>query len=72
MIHYFEFPLRLHSFEVILFHWATVAILAPAASQYGALALVVIPLFAILIWRLLFARGDTHNFRSHVLSQDVG
>jgi hypothetical protein len=72
MIHYYEFPLRLHSFEVILLHWVTVAVLAPAASQYAVLALVAIPLFAILIQRLLFAPGDTHNFRSHSLSEDGG
>jgi hypothetical protein len=69
MIHYYEFPLRLHSFEVILLHWVTVAILAPAASRYGALALVVIPLFAVLMGVVLFTPGDTHNFRSHSLSE---
>jgi hypothetical protein len=70
MIHYYEFPLRLHSFEVILLHWVTVAVLAPAASRYGVLALAATPLFAILIAVVLFAPGDTHNFRSHSLSQD--
>jgi hypothetical protein len=70
VIHYYEFPLRLHSMEVILLHWVTVVVLAPAASQYAALALIAIPLFAILIRRLLFVAGNTHNFREHSLFQE--
>ena len=70
MIHFYEFPLRLHSMEMILLHWVTIAVLAPAASQYGALALIAIPLFAILIRLLLFAPGSTHNFGEHSLLQD--
>ena len=70
MIHFYEFPLRLHSMEMILLHWVTIAVLAPVASQYGALALIAIPLFAILIRLLLFAPGSTHNFGEHSLLQD--
>jgi hypothetical protein len=70
MIHFYEFPLRLHSLEVILLHWVTIVVLAPAATRYAALALIAIPLFAFLIRRLLFVSGDTHNFREHSLLQD--
>ena len=70
MIHYFEFPLRLHRLEVILLHWITIAVLAPAATRSLALALVAIPLFAILIGLLLFIPGDTHIFRKHASLQD--
>jgi hypothetical protein len=70
MIHYYEFPLRLHSLEAILLHWVTIVVLAPAATRYPALALVAIPLFAILIGLVLFIPGDTHHFRKHSLIQD--
>ena len=70
MIHYYEFPLRLHSLEVIVLHWVTIAVLAPAASEYPALALVAIPLFAILIGLVLLTPGDTHSFHKRVVFQE--
>jgi hypothetical protein len=61
MIHYYEFPLRLHSLEVIALHWVTVVVLAPAATEYAVMALLAIPMFAILIAIALFTPGDTHS-----------
>jgi hypothetical protein len=63
MIHYYEFPLRLHGLDVILLHWITVVLVAPAADRFPVLATVSIPMFAILIGLMLFTPGDTHDFR---------
>lgn len=63
MIHYHEFPLRLHSLDVILLHWITVVLVAPAADRYPVMAIIAIPIFAFLIGLILFTPGDTHKFR---------
>lgn len=56
IIHYREFPLRLHDLAVILLHWITVALLAPLGSEYAIFAVAAIPAFVILTGLILFSR----------------
>jgi len=60
VVRYEEFPLRLNDVEIILLHWATVALLAPLGTLYPAFALLALPAFIPLLILLFFARGRTH------------
>jgi len=64
IIRYKEFPLHLHSLEIILLHWLVVSLLAPLGSLYLVFAVIALPAFAVLIWMILFQKG-TQKFRHH-------
>lgn len=52
-----DFPLRLHSYSLIVFHWATVAILAPLGMYYKVFAVAAICCFMMILYAILFTRG---------------
>ena len=64
IIRYKEFPLHLHSLEIILLHWLVVSLLAPLGSLYLVFAVIALPTFAVLIWMILFQKGN-QKFRRH-------
>lgn len=54
-----DFPLRLHSTSLIMFHWMTVAFLAPLGMYYKTLAVVAVICFVFILYAILFTRGKT-------------
>ena len=56
LVHYTEFPLRLHELEIILLHWVTVALLAPLGSMYPIFAIAAVPAFMLLIGLIMFSQ----------------
>jgi len=58
---YGDFPLSLHSGNVILLHWVTVAVLAPLGNYYPVPAIGAVVLYTILLWTMLFRKGINHS-----------
>lgn len=52
-----DFPIRLHSRQVILLHWLTVFILCPLGYFYPSLAVVAVLCYGWLLAILLFSQG---------------
>ncbi|MEW6076715.1 MAG: hypothetical protein AB1724_02765 [Thermodesulfobacteriota bacterium] len=53
---YDDFPIQLHSRELVLLHWVAALILAPAGVYSRAAAVVAVAAFAVLLYVILFAK----------------
>ncbi len=58
---YDDFPLRLNSGTVILFHWIIVVVLAPLGFYHRALAIVAVAAYAIFLCLVFFTEKRSHN-----------
>lgn len=56
LVHYRNFPQRLHGISIILLHWITVSLLAPLGSEYEIFAIAAIVMFVYLTRVLFFSR----------------
>lgn len=54
---YNDFPLRLHSRGIILFHWITVILLAPLGKYYTLFAAATIICYVKILWTVFFNDG---------------
>ncbi len=54
---YNDFPIRLNTPGVILFHWITVLVLAPAGVFFRVAAVIALPCFMLLLYLMLFSRA---------------
>ena len=54
-----DFPLRLHSYGLIVFHWVTVALLAPLGMYYKFFAGAAAFCFVVILYAILFTKGET-------------
>ncbi len=54
---YHDFPLRLHSRNLIYLHWVTVILLAPLGTYYRLFAALTMICYAVLLFMILFSRG---------------
>jgi hypothetical protein len=52
-----DFPIRLHSRQVILLHWLTVLILCPLGYFYEIAAIAAVLCYGRLLYLLLFSKG---------------
>ena len=52
-----DFPIRLHSRQVIMLHWLTVLVLCPLGYFYAAAAVAAVVSYGWLLSILLFSRG---------------
>jgi hypothetical protein len=57
VIRYREFPLQLHYWRFILFHWLVVSLLAPLGNIYPLFTIVALPAFTWLMGLILFSPG---------------
>lgn len=53
-----DFPIQLHSRQVILLHWLTVCVLCPLGYFYPAFAIAAILCYGRLLFLLLFSQGQ--------------
>jgi hypothetical protein len=53
---YDDFPIRLHSRNLILLHWVAALVLAPAGIYSRAAAVLAVAAFTVLLFLILFAR----------------
>ncbi|MBU2510868.1 hypothetical protein KJ966_06005 [bacterium] len=53
---YNDFPVRLHSFPIILLHWITVLLFAPLGKEHPLFALLALLGYAMILFFLLFSR----------------
>jgi hypothetical protein len=53
-----DFPIRLHSYKVILLHWFTVLILCPAGYYFPTVAIFAVLSYGWLLSILLFSHGQ--------------
>lgn len=58
---YDDFPLSLHSGNIIMLHWFTVALLAPLGNIYPVPAVATVVLYTLLLWMILFRKGIGHS-----------
>jgi len=58
LVHYRNFPQRLHGISIILLHWITVSLLAPLGYGFTIFAIAAIVLFVYLTRVLLFSRQE--------------
>jgi hypothetical protein len=54
---YQDFPIQLHSSQVILLHWVTVLLLCPLGYFYPSAAVVAVICYGILLFILFFQKG---------------
>jgi hypothetical protein len=52
-----DFPIQLHSRQVILLHWLTVFILCPLGYFYPVVAILAVLCYGRLLFLLLFSQG---------------
>ena len=52
-----DFPIRLHSRQVILLHWVTVLVFCPLGYFYASLAVAAVLCYGWLLFILLFSKG---------------
>ncbi len=53
-----DFPIKLHSTKIILFHWVTVLLFAPLGDFFRFFSIVAILSYAAILWAVLFSRSD--------------
>jgi len=56
-----DFPLKLHSFSLIAFHWLTVMVLAPIGCYYRFFAVTATISFIFILYIILFRKGKTDS-----------
>ena len=54
-----DFPLRLHSYTLIGFHWITVIFLAPMGTYYKFFACSATGCFIVILYAIMFTKGTT-------------
>ncbi len=59
-----DFPLKLHSYTLIVFHWITVIFLAPMGMYYKFFACSATVCFVILLCAILFSKGTADSIVS--------
>ncbi len=59
-----DFPLKLHSFSLIFFHWFTVIFLAPLGMYYKFFACATTLSFGVILYAILFTSGQPDILRS--------
>jgi hypothetical protein len=58
LVHYRNFPQRLHGTSIILLHWVTVSLLAPLGYEFTIFAIAAVVVFIFLTRVLLFSRPE--------------
>ncbi|RLC11612.1 MAG: hypothetical protein DRI57_18680 [Deltaproteobacteria bacterium] len=58
---YEDFPIRLHSNGVILFHWVTVLILAPLGIYFRPFAVCTIICYTVFLYIIFSSQGTNRN-----------
>lgn len=56
-----DFPIQLHSWKIIFFHWIIVLIIAPLGFYFKALSIIAVIFYFIFLYIILFTKG-TNNF----------
>jgi hypothetical protein len=59
-----DFPLKLHSFSLIIFHWVTVIFLAPLGMYYKFFACTAIICFVFILYAIMFTIGHQDFLKS--------
>lgn len=59
---YHDFPLKLHSRGVIIFHWIVVIILAPLGKYYLSFAVLAMLSYVAILAVIFFNQGNEHTF----------
>ncbi len=54
-----DFPIRLNSARMILFHWFIVTIIAPLGFYFVGLAVTAVAAYAVFLWMVLFSGGSS-------------
>lgn len=54
---YHDFPIRLHSFRIILLHWIIALVLAPLGVYFRLPAILALMGYAVLLYAILFSSG---------------
>jgi hypothetical protein len=56
---YHDFPLKLHSKYIIVFHWITVILLAPLGSYFRFFSISATVCYVIILYAIFFTDGKT-------------
>ncbi|MBC2715466.1 MAG: hypothetical protein HF978_09165 [Desulfobacteraceae bacterium] len=59
-----DFPLKLHSYTLIAFHWITVIFLAPMGMYYKFFACSATVCFVVILYTVMFTKGTTDSIVS--------
>ena len=54
---YNDFPLRLHSFRILVLHWATVIVIAPLGCYYPLFSVAATLCYALILYLVFFTKG---------------
>ncbi len=54
---YHDFPLRLHSMEIILLHWVTVIFFAPLGGYFRFFVVCTLVCYTAILYTILFTKG---------------
>ena len=54
-----DFPLKLHSYTLIIFHWITVIFLAPLGTYFQFFACSATICFVVILYAIMFTKGKT-------------
>jgi len=66
-----DFPLRLHSYTLILFHWITVIFLAPMGMYFQFFACAATFCFVIILYAIMFTKGTKDSMVSDLKMDPV-
>jgi len=55
-----DFPIRLHSGRIILFHWIIVTVIAPLGFYSRLFSIMAVVSYGAFLYLILFTRGKTH------------
>jgi hypothetical protein len=56
-----DFPLKLHSYTLIGFHWLTVIFLAPIGTYYKFFACSATVCFVVILYAVMFTKGTADS-----------
>ncbi len=59
---YDDFPIKLHSIKLIIFHWLTVIILCPLGLYYKPVAIAAVLCYTVVLYMILFSKGSRKKY----------
>ena len=67
-----DFPVKLHSLPVIILHWITVLLLAPAGKYYEGFAILAVVCYSTILYLILFSQKVETDPSFHLLQNKRG
>lgn len=61
ILRYKDFPLKLHSYTLIIFHWITVLVLAPLGCYFPFFAYNATICFIVILCAIMFTKGKSDS-----------